>query len=157
MRLLNYDFYDLYALLVYFRADVDKVSEYAEAIERIIAYLDEPIQEKEIAFNSIRKVLQLYVSKTESALSWVWTENVYTGNVVLMKDVNSYCILKKVFQEILLAIGNNERLWSLCDATHNLPVVLANDKKSGKIIKSMVRIYQKKYNKYFLVEELKEL
>ena len=38
MKLLNYDFYDLYALLIFFRMETDKISEYAEAVEEIVAY-----------------------------------------------------------------------------------------------------------------------
>ena len=48
MRLLNYDFYDLYALIVFFRTDTDKVFEYAGAIEQIVACLESPVLENEI-------------------------------------------------------------------------------------------------------------
>lgn len=33
MRLINYDFDYLYALIVFFRNDTDKIAEYAEAIK----------------------------------------------------------------------------------------------------------------------------
>ena len=157
MRLLNYDFYDLYALIVYFRADTNRVSEYAGAIEQIVNYLEAPVLGNELEFNTIRKILQVYVSKEEQGLFWIWTENVYTGNVVIMKNASYYCVLIEVFREMLRCVGDSQRLWRLCYATHNLPTLLVECKEPKKVIKSMIRIYQKEYNKDFLMEELKGL
>ena len=157
MQLLNYDFYDLYALLIFFRADTDKVSEYAEVIEQIVHCLEEPVSQSEIEGNAVRKILQTYVSETEQGLSWVWTENKYTGNVVIMKNAGHYRILSEVFQEMLRSMGDGRRLWYLCDATHNIPTLLVECKDPKKAIKSMAKRYQKEYNKNFLVEELKQL
>lgn len=59
------DIYNLYALIVFFRADTDKVSEYVGAIEQIVTYLETPVLENELAFNIIRKILQVHVSEAE--------------------------------------------------------------------------------------------
>ena len=137
MKLLNCDFYDLYALIIFFRADTDKVSEYAGAIEQMVTYLEEPILTKELKFNTVRKILRAHVSKAEKGLSWIWTENVYTGNVKIMKNIGYYHILIEIFREMLRSIGDSQRLWRLCDVTHNLPSVLVECNKPKKVIKSM--------------------
>lgn len=157
MRLLNYDFYDLYALVVFFRNDTDKISEYAEAIKQLIAYIEEPTGGNEIPCNTIRKILQAYINQEERGLFWIWVENIYTGNVLTVKNEGYYRILAAVFREMLCDISDSKRLWRLCDATHNLPTLLVECKEPKKGIKSMVRIYQVQYNKEFLVEELKAL
>lgn len=128
MRLLNYDFYDLYALIVFLRTDTDKVFEYAGGIEQIVACLESPVLDNEIEVNTIRKLLRDYVREAEKGLSWIWTDNVYTGNVVVIKNINHY---------------------------HNLPTLLVECKKPRKVIGTMIQIYQKEYNKEFLREDLK--
>lgn len=157
MRLINYDFDDLYALIVFFRNDTDKIAEYAEAIKQIIACLEGKNGENESSCNTIRKILQYYVKEEEPGLFWIWVENVYTGNVLTMKNEGYYRVLAAVFREMLVSIGDNQRLWRLCDATHNLPILLVECKAPKKGIKSMIRIYQVQYNKDFLEEELKAL
>lgn len=157
MQLLNYDFYDLYALLIFFRMETDKISEYAGAVEEIVACLEEPVFSNVTDCNTIRKILQAHVNKEERGLLWIWTENIYTGNTFTMKNTGYYRILAEVFREMLHNLGDNQRLWRLCDSTHNLPTLLVESKEPKKAIKSMIRIYQMDYNKDFLVEELKAL
>lgn len=157
MQLLNYDFYDLYALLIFFRMDTKKIAEYAEAIEELVACLEQPVFGNVCECNTIRKILQGYVSEEEQGLVWIWTENIYTGNTLTMKNVGYYDILAEVFREMLRNLGDNQRLWRLCDSTHNLPTLLVECEEPQKAIKSMVRIYQMEYNRNFLVEELKAL
>lgn len=157
MRLLNYDFYDLYALIIFFRADTDKVSQYTKALEQIVSYMTEPASENVLEFNTVRKILRSHVNETEEGLSWIWAENVYTGNVLIIKNGKYYNILVAIFQEMIQCARDKQRLWQLCDATHNIPTLLVASKKPKKIIKSMVRFYRKDYNKDFLVEELKRM
>lgn len=157
MQLLNYDFYDLYALLIFFRMDTDKISKYAVAIKELVTCLEQPVFSNVSECNTIRKILQAYVSEEEQGLFWIWTENIYTGNTYTMKNVVYYRILAEVFREMLHNLEDNQRLWRLCDSTHNLPTLLVECKEPKKAIISMIRIYQIKYNKNFLVEELKML
>ena len=157
MKLLNYDFYDLYALLIFFRMDTDKISEYAKTIEELITCLENPAFNNGTDCNIVRKILQKHVSKEEKGLFWIWTENIYTGNTITMKNTSHYCILAEIFREMLCNLGDNQRLWRLCDATHNIPTLLVECKEPKKAIKTMIRIYQMEYNKEFLVEELKVL
>lgn len=157
MKLLNYDFYDLYALLIFFRMETDKISEYAEAVEEIVACLEQPVFSNVSECNTVRKILQKYVSEGEQGLLWIWTENIYTGNILTMKNTCYYRILAEVFREMLHNLGDNQRLWRLCDSTHNLPTLLVECKEPKKAIKSMIRTYQVEYNKEFLIQELKAL
>ncbi len=144
MKFLNYDFYDIQALIVFFRAKPDCVSEYAGAIEQIISCLKDGASGNGAETNTIRKILQGYVSREESGLSWIWTENVYTGNVVIIKEERYYHILAEVFQEMLLCIDDSSCLYELCDTVHNLPTVMVENKKPEKIIKSVVEQMKRK-------------
>ncbi len=74
MRLINYDFDDLYALIVFFRNDTDKIAEYAEAIKQIIVCLEGKNGKNESSCNTIRKILQYYVKEEEPGLFWIWVE-----------------------------------------------------------------------------------
>ena len=65
MSLVNYDFYDLYALLIFFRADTDKISEYAVAIEELVTCLEQSVVSNVSECNTIRKFLQSHVSEEE--------------------------------------------------------------------------------------------
>ena len=75
----------------------------------------------------------------------------------MLKNTAYYRILAEVFREMLHHLEDNQRLWRLCDSTHNLPTLLVECKEPKKAIKSMIQIYQIEYNKNFLVEELKAL
>ena len=144
MKLLNYDFFDLQALIVFFRAKPDCVSEYAGAIEQIISTLENGTSGNGTETNTIRKILQGFVSREESGLSWIWTENVYTGNVVLIKEERYYHILAELFREMLQCIDDSSRLYELCDAVHNLPTIMVENKKPEKMIKSVVKQMKRK-------------
>lgn len=144
MKLLNYDFYDLQALIVFFREKPDCVSEYVDAIEQIISTLEKGTSGNGAETNTIRKILQGYVSREESGLSWIWTENVYTGNVVIIKEEWYYHILDELFREMLQCIDDSSRLYELCDAVHNLPTIMVENKKPEKMIKSVVKQIKRK-------------
>lgn len=156
MYLLNYDFYDLQALLIFFRANTDKVQEYTEALKQLINCMEHHISGGESEFNIVRKILKKYTCNAEHELSWVGTENIYTANIIIIKNADHYSILTEVLREMLCCINDTQRLWSLCDAVHNLPMLLLECKKPKKVIKSMIKTYQKDYNSNFLVKELRK-
>ena len=157
MHLINYDFYDLHALITFFRQNVVRFSFYEKAVEEIIRCIDMPMQNNGIAANTVRKIIRPYIDTNDELLSWVLTDNQYTANVIIIKNEGCYRLLSAVFKEMLKCVDDSQRLYSLCDSTHNIPLILADDKKPQKAIKAMIKDYLNKYNKHFLSEELKSL
>ncbi|MCI7349204.1 MAG: hypothetical protein MSH60_00435 [Ruminococcus sp.] len=157
MHLINYDFYDLHALITFFRQKTERFSSYKKAFEEIICCIEMPMQNNGITANTIRKIIRPYIDSDDELLSWVLTDNMYTANVVIIKNEGCYRLLSAVFKEMLQFADDTQRLYSLCDAAHNIPLVLADDKKPQKAIKAMIKDYRNTQNKHFLSEELKSL
>lgn len=157
MYFLNHDFDDLHALIVYFRSEPTKVSEYINAIEQIISYLEAPIKNNVIDFNMVRRILRPYADMSNEVLSWITVDNEYTAHTFVVKNENYYKILEVILKEMIQCVQDNHRLWLLCDAVHNIPLLLVDLKKPKRAIKSMIKHYQKEYNKKFLTDELKEI
>ena len=63
----------------------------------------------------------------------------------------------KIFYEITECCDDKERFYLLCDAVHNIPLILADDPKPKKAINSMIKEYRNRYNGLFLKEEVKNI
>lgn len=157
MYLLNYDFYDLFDLIVFFRSSPEKFSLYLESIKQIVSYIESTAGQEEIDTNSVRKILRSNVENSEDVLLWMQVDNVYTAKTRIVKSYACYAVIKVVLREMLCCFEDKQRFVMLCDATHNVPLILADERKPKKIIKTMVKTYQKNYNKDFLVKELRGL
>lgn len=157
MRLINYDFYDLHALITFFRQNVERFSFYEKAVEEIICCIDMPMQNNGIAANTVRKIIRPFIDTDDKLLSWVLTDNQYTANVVIIKNEGCYRLLSTVFKEMLQCVDDSQRLYLLCDAAHNIPLVLADNTKPKKAINLMIKDYRNKYSKNFLSDELKTI
>lgn len=79
----------------------------------------------------------------------------YTANVLVIKKESYYTVLSSVFEEMLDIYTDEQRLYLMCDAAHNIPLLLANENKPMPIINTMIKDYRKQYNKLFLVNEFK--
>lgn len=157
MYLLNHDFDDLYALIVYFRSAPTKVPQYINALENIISYIDAPIENNVLEFNTVRRILRSHVNMIDEVLSWIAVDNEYTAHTFVVKNENYYKILEVILKEMIQCVQDNHRLCLLCDAVHNIPLLLVERKKPKRAIKSTIKHYQKEYNKKFLTDELKEI
>lgn len=156
MFLLNYDFYDLHAFITFFRNDSARFPDYIEPVRKITEHLDSP-NINQLEYNTIRRIIRPYHSSKDEALSWVAVNNVYTANILIIKEEPYYRVLSSLFKEMLDAYNDVVRLNLLCDAAHNIPLILSDEKKPKPSIVTMIRDYRNKYNKFFLTEELKEL
>ena len=58
---------------------------------------------------------------------------------------------------MLRVYENEQQFVQLCDAVHNISLILADAKKPEKVIKIMIKEYRENYNRDFLVDELKKL
>lgn len=165
----NYGFYDIYALLVFFRNFPDKFS-YVSALESLICFLD--TADTGIGFdnNNIRFLLQPFMDKND--VPWVFVENYYTANIYIMKNSSHYAILSAVLKELVSALKehNVQKVYLAADAVHNIPLLLTDPPKTSgyihstvnryklkKAIRKMIKQYQDTYNSDFLLKELETL
>lgn len=154
MYLLNYDFYDLYAFITFFRSSPARFPNYIYPVKQIIEYINSPVSNA-CDFNTIRRTISPYFNPQDEALSWILVNNMYTANAFVVKKEPYYLLLSSMFEEMVDIYIDEQRLCLLCDATHNIPLLLANENKPISIINTMIKDYRKQYNKLFLVNELK--
>ena len=157
MYLINYDFYDIYALIVFFRSWPDRFLHYKPAVQKIIDYIEKPTESNGLEYNNIRRILKEYYDENDKFISWVKVENAYTAHIWIIKKESHYGILLKIFYEMLENYADKDGFYSLCDAVHNIPLVLADAPKPKEAIEFEIKEYRKKYNGLFLKEELKSL
>ena len=153
MYLINYDFHDIYSLIVFFRTWKDRFEHYKPALAKITEYIDSSAK-NELDYNIVRKILRPYFVPEDSFLSWINTDNMYTANVFIVKKEVYYSAIKKIFNEMSEIYQDKQRLYLLCDAVHNIPLLFVeyNKKLPKNAIKNMLKDYRKQYNKDFLTE-----
>ena len=157
MYFINYDFYDIYALIVFFRSYPERFLHYRPAVQKIMEYIEKTAESNALDYNNIRKILKEYYDENDKFLSWVTVENQYTANIRIIKKEAVYRVLLKIMCEMTEYYTDKDRFYLLCDAVHNIPLVLADDAKPKKAINVMIQQYRKKYNNLFLKEELRLL
>jgi hypothetical protein len=112
-----------------------------------------------VEFNKIRSVLSdIQELKEYKKWQWILTKNVYTYGVKIIKDDFAYQILSAMFEELLdsLKEPNEERINDLKIALHNIPIILADERKRiKKHIAREISFYRNKWNKHFLEKLIK--
>ncbi len=157
MYLINYDFHDLYALIVFFRNNPERFSAYEQGIKDIISYINTPHEGNGLNENNIRRILRTCYAEQDEALSWIAVDNRYTANLVIIKNNSYYQIITAILNEMIQFSNDTSRFYLLCDASHNIPLILTDSlSKKNKAINSMIKVYRNKYNNNFLKNELKE-
>ncbi len=156
MYLINYDFYDIHALITFFRSKPERFQTYKPALQKIIAYIVAP-QGDFLNDNNIRNILKPYFDESDETISWVMVDNKYTANLTIIKKDYVYRIITSIFSEMMEHYDDSERFNLLCDVTHNLPMILVDKNKPEKTINLMIKEYRKKYNGQFLKNELKSM
>ena len=157
MLLTNYDLYDIYWSVVLMRSDgLQYDSAVSKAIKDVIdAEQKNSVVEMNIIRNALSDVKELNRSKK---WQWIYTKNVYTYGVKVIKDDFSYQILSAMLEELLSCSKepNEERNSDLKDALHNIPIVLAEETKHAKKrIAREISVYRSKWNKLFLKSLIK--
>ena len=157
MLLTNYDFYDIYWSIVLMRSN-GLGYDYAVA-KAIKDTVDAEQKDNLVEFNKIRLVLSdVKELKEDIKWQWIFTQNVYTYGVKIIKNEFAYQILSAMFEELLecLKSPNEEKIDDLKDALHNIPVILAENRKHfKKHILRQISVYRRKWNKQFLKSLIK--
>ena len=157
MLITNYDFYDIYWSIVLMRSNG---LEYDHAVSKAIKdVIDTKQKDNVVEMNTIRNILSdVNELKEYEEWQWIYTKNVYTYGVKVIKDDCAYQILSNMFEELLSCLkeSNESRSYDLKDALHNIPVILAEgDKHSKKRIAREISFYRSKWNKHFLKSLIK--
>ena len=156
MYLINYDLYDLHAFFTFFRSAPARFPDYILPVKQLVEHVNAPVGNTS-DFNAVRRIISPFYDPRDESLSWVLVNNMYTANVFAVKTEAYYHILSAVFKEMLDFYNDEQRLYLLCDAVHNIPVLLADEKKPKPIIAAMIGDYRKQYNRAFLENELKNV
>ncbi len=156
MYLINYDFYDIHALITFFRNNPERFHTYKPALQKIITYIGTR-QDHLLNDNNIRNILKPYYDESDEIISWVMVNNKYTANLIIIKKDYAYKIISSIFSEMMEHYDDSMRFNLLCDATHNLPIILVEKNKPKKTINLIIKEYRKKYNSLFLKNELKRM
>ena len=152
MLLLNYDFYDIYAVLISFRNDPSNT--FNEKIAKTIkALLESPQVDNSIESNIIRRSIAEIENLDIELLAWIKTNNIYTYGQKVIKEETAYHILSAGFAELLVCLKdeNYKRFEDLADALHNVPIILSESPRNClKRIKIEISTYRKEWNNSFL-------
>ncbi len=154
MLMLNFDFYDIHAVLVAFRANPRSVQN-TMITKAVISLIEAPQSDAIIDGNVIRGVLAELEDIDQDSYRLVYTRNVYTHGHRIIKEALAYQIMAVSFSELLKCLNNEnfDKFQDLADALHNVPVILADKTKNTKLlIKKEISWYRKKWDKSFLKE-----
>ena len=157
MLLTNYDFYDIYWSIALMRSNG---LGYDYAVSKSIKdVIDTEQKDNVVEINTIRNILsEVNELKKYEEWQWIYTKNVYTYGVKIIKDDFAYQILSAMFEELLSCLKEPDegRIYDLKDALHNIPVILAEgNKHSKKRIAREISFYRSKWNKHFLKSLIK--
>lgn len=157
MLLINYDFYDLHSIITCIRNHPDNKN-YVHALKIITEYLEKPQINNGLNFNNIRSILTPYTKKLDPELDWILIKNRYTAHIRIIKNEIIYQILIATIREIIVALEENpQRTYLIADASQNIPLLLADERKPKKAILVSIKEYRMKYNNNFLHHEIKRL
>lgn len=154
MLLLNYDFYDIYAVLLFFRNDPSNTLN-SKIAKKIQSLLESPQVDNVIESNIIRRSIAEIENLDIDQLAWIKTNNIYTYGQKVIKEETAYHILSAGFAELLVCLKdeNYKQFEALADALHNVPIILSEKPKNlPKLIKTEISTYRKMWNNAFLKE-----
>ena len=157
MLLTNHDLHDLHAVFVILRAHPSDPGSEA-AIKAVKAIIDAPQTDNTVSPNILRSGLSAISSLDRDVWYFIDTQNIYTYGTAAIKDERAYAILSACLAEMLTVLTekNPERVSDLADALHNIPIILAEDKKNvpraikRNITREISYCYRSKWNKDFL-------
>ena len=154
MYLLNYALYDLYALFICLRSHPQELARYRDGVQEIIRLIESP-EDAAADANCIRRLLRPCYDGEELFMSFVAVDNVYTADIRILKNKTHAPLLAAMLRELLAHGDDADRVSCLCDSLHNVPLMLANEVRPKRRIRSEVELYRKRYNPDFVKEELK--
>lgn len=149
----KYDLYDLSAVLVNIRSDVEyKLN--VQILDKIIQMLstDEYTTEE----NQVRKAIAEVQNLDREKWYFVYHNNLYVNHSLLKKE-EIYSLLLTICKSLKTALENQQydKAYDLADAVHCLPDIIADNGFSvpKAYWKIYIGTYRKKWDKDFLKDE----
>ena len=152
MLMRNFDFYDIYAVLIELRF-APSYKHNRVIAGKIKGLLDTVQKDNTIEANIIRSSLASVQDIDRERYGWVFTNNIYTYGHKIIKEGLPYKLLSAGFSELIKCLDedNEEKFRDLADALHNIPIILTDENKNlRKSIKTEISAYRQKWNKNFL-------
>lgn len=152
MLMKNFDFYDIYAVLIQFRFAPSYKHNRIIAV-KIKELFDATQKDNTIEANIIRSSLASIQDIDRERYGWAFTNNVYTYGHKTIKEEMPYKLLSAGFSELIRCLDehNEEKFRDLADALHNIPIILTEEKKNfKKTLKTEISFYRQKWHKNFL-------
>ena len=130
LLMTNYDFYDIYFILVAIRFKPQNECN-AEIVQSAIDIISAPQNGNDV-------------------------DNIYTYGIRFIKEGYPYSFLKNAFDKLLKCIndGDYNQVYALADALHNVPIFLSDGCKN---LKKALRIEFSNYDKKYGTDLRKEL
>ena len=147
MLLTNYDFYDIYSILIAIRFKPKNECN-AEIVRSVIDIFSSPQRGNDVDSNIVRKKIRVIEGLDRDLFKFAFVDNVYTYGIRFIKDDYPYSFLKKAFYKLLKCMndGDYNQVSMLADALHNVPVFLSDGCENlKKALRIQFSDYDKKY------------
>ena len=155
MLMTNYDFYDIYFILVAIRFKPQNECN-AEIVQSVIDIISAPQNGNDVDSNIVRKKIREIYNLDRDLFKFAFVDNIYTYGIRFIKEGYPYSFLKNAFDKLLKCInyGDYNQVYALADALHNVPIFLSDGCKN---LKKALRIEFSNYDKKYGTDLRKEL
>ena len=155
MLLTNYDFYDIYSILIAIRLKPQNECN-AEIVRSVIGIFTSPQKRDNVDTNVVRKKIREIYNLDRDLFKFAFVDNIYTYGIRFIKEGYPYSFLKNAFDKLLKCIndGDYNKVSALADALHNVPIFLSDGCKN---LKKALRIEFSNYDKKYGTDLRKEL
>lgn len=133
MLLTNYDLYDICSVICSIRF-FPMAKENAEIVQKLINVINTEQIDNCIIDNAVRRRLTAVRFSDSEHWEWIKTLNAYSYGMRVIKNSEKYNILVNLLSELSYSIDSNNkgRIYDCADALHNVPIILADEKKNIK-------------------------
>ena len=155
LLMTNYDFYDIYFILVAIRFKPQNECN-AEIVQSVIDIISAPQNGNDVDSNIVRKKIREIYNLDRDLFKFAFVDNIYTYGIRFIKEGYPYSFLKNAFDKLLKCIndGDYNQVYALADVLHNVPIFLSDGCKN---LKKVLRIEFSNYDKKYGTDLRKEL
>ncbi len=155
LLMTNYDFYDIYAILIAIRFKPQNECN-AKIVQSVIDIISAPQNGNDVDSNIVRKKIREIYNLDRDLFKFAFVDNRYTYGIRFIKEGYPYSFLKNAFDKLLKCIndGDYNQVYALADALHNVPIFLSDGCKN---LKKALRIEFSNYDKKYGTDLRKEL
>ena len=155
LLMTNYDFYDIYAILIAIRFKPQNECN-AKIVQSVIDIISAPQNGNDVDSNIVRKKIRETDNLDRDLFKFAFVDNIYTYGIRSIKEDYPYSFLKNAFDKLLKCIndGDYNQVYALANALHNVPIFLSGGCKN---LKKALRMEFSDYDKKYGTDLRKEL